>query len=146
MKIHNVSLLRKGHDTFCVGAEKAVAPYAFAMAPQTENRPLWAQNAARLMREQGVTQEQLAPVMDVETRGAVGHYFTGRREPTLAQIQALSKRLGVTVSELLGETPLAADPTKADAVSRLLAEIDEDRLQVALTMLEALVDPRPAKR
>ena len=61
----------------------------------------WIVQAKKIMREQGITQKDIASAMGKSTRGAVGHYFTGRSQPTLNQLKSLSKYLGVTLAKLL---------------------------------------------
>ena len=61
----------------------------------------WAERAKQLMHEQHITQADLAPVLGKETRGAVGHYFTGVSKPTLDQLQAMAKFFGVSLSYLV---------------------------------------------
>lgn len=66
----------------------------------------WYDRCREEMVHAGIHQEDLMPVFQVTTRGAVGHYLTGRRNPSAMQILAVAKRLGVTVEWLLtGEDP-----------------------------------------
>jgi len=69
----------------------------------------WIINARRRMKELSVRQLDLMPVLGVTTRGAVGHYLTGRRDLTGEQMHALAQFLGMTVEELQG-SPAAAVP------------------------------------
>jgi len=55
------------------------------------------------MLEKGVTQKDLAGVLGQSTRAAVGHYFTGRSEPSISQLGIISKRLGVSLSYLVSD-------------------------------------------
>lgn len=55
------------------------------------------------MLEKGITQEALAPVLKVKTRGAVGHILTGRRQMSAHQLMALARYFNVTVDELFGD-------------------------------------------
>lgn len=52
------------------------------------------------MKELSLIQKDLCRPLGVETRGAVGHYFKGRRELTFNQAINLSKVLHVTLDEL----------------------------------------------
>lgn len=61
----------------------------------------WYDRAKARMRELGITQEALKQVLGVSTRGAVGHYLTGRRQPTPAQMEALSRTLHISTDWLL---------------------------------------------
>jgi transcriptional regulator with XRE-family HTH domain len=63
-----------------------------------------------LMKIKGVTQEQLAPILGVKTRAAVGHKLTGLRQLKLPQFYALARYLGVEPEELLEEPGSLASP------------------------------------
>lgn len=62
------------------------------------------------MKELGITQADLMPVLGVTTRGAVGHYLTGRRDLSPDQMAALAKHLGHTVDELQADHVPAVAP------------------------------------
>ena len=53
------------------------------------------------MKEKGLKQDDLIPVFGVKTRGAVGHYLTGRREPNGDQLKALADKLNHSLDWLL---------------------------------------------
>ena len=61
----------------------------------------WIKRAKHLMAEQGVTQLDIIPIMNVTSRGAISHYLTGRNEPTLEALTKLAKYLNVTPQYLL---------------------------------------------
>jgi hypothetical protein len=61
----------------------------------------WQQRARRRMGEVGVTQEDLKKPLGVKTRGAVGHYLSGRRDPSPEQFKALSVALQTSPNWLL---------------------------------------------
>lgn len=61
----------------------------------------WHSRAKERMKEVGVTQEGLKKALGVTTRGAVGHYLSGRREPSIEQLIALAKTLRCTVNWLI---------------------------------------------
>lgn len=100
-------------------------------------QPRWAVIATGLMRDKGLTQEDIKDVFGVTTRGAVGHYMRGRREPSVDQLIKLARKLGVTLSELVGEIPLTGSPSDTAQISALLQEIGEDKLPMLLAMIEA---------
>jgi len=54
-----------------------------------------------LMKQKGLTQENLVPILGVKTRAAVGHKLTGLRGMSLSQFYALARYLGVEPEELL---------------------------------------------
>jgi len=98
--------------------------------------PQWSVRAKAIMAAQGVTQDDLKETFGVGTRGSVGHYLSGRREPSIEQIMRLSKRLGVTTSELVGEMPLA-DSRYTKELSQLLQAVGEENLPVLVAMIRA---------
>ena len=73
----------------------------------------WYDRAKRRMREIKVTQEALVKPLSVETRGAVGHYLSGRRDPTPDQLIALAQALRMSLDELLTGAGLAPDQPAA---------------------------------
>lgn len=83
----------------------------------------WIERAKDLMKQQKKTQEDVAKAMGKTTRGAVGHYFTGRSKPTMEQVQELAKFLKVSFTELVD------GPSK----------IDEDTLEICLQLIEEAV-------
>lgn len=110
------------------------------MKTQTDKRPTrpkWAVVAIGLMKQKKITQEDLKSDFGVTTRGAVGHYLTGRREPTIDQLLKVAKRLGVNVSQLIGEIPLAPSVVSSLEVSRLLAQVDRGDLPLLMSLLQA---------
>lgn len=63
----------------------------------------WYERAKSRMRELDppVTQEELMPLFGVTTRGAVGHYLNGRRDPSPALMVKLADKLEMSLDELL---------------------------------------------
>jgi transcriptional regulator with XRE-family HTH domain len=61
----------------------------------------WTKRAKKLMAEQGVSQNDIMPVMGVKSSGAISHYFTGRNEPTIKALNNLAKYLNVSPQYLL---------------------------------------------
>lgn len=97
----------RGYDTW-----RCTPPYG---SYRSGMKP-WIINARRRMRELGVRQLDLMPVLGVTTRGAVGHYLTGRRDLTGEQMHALAQFLGMTVEDLQG-SPVAVVPAAAHRLS-----------------------------
>jgi transcriptional regulator with XRE-family HTH domain len=60
----------------------------------------WIDRIRNWLRESGSSQESLARALGC-TRGAVGHYLTGRRNPTLAQLENIAQAMGVHPAWLL---------------------------------------------
>ncbi|MCL1124129.1 helix-turn-helix domain-containing protein [Shewanella surugensis] len=85
------------------------------MSAMTKAKPLWAIRAEEMMGTKGITQEDLLDVFDVGTRGSVGHRFSGRQLARIEEVQRLAKKLGTTVSYLIGdsdELPTSTDQHK----------------------------------
>jgi transcriptional regulator with XRE-family HTH domain len=79
----------------------------------------WYERAKGLMTDKQLTQEDLIPVLKV-TRGGVGHYLSGRREPDIGQLIALARFLGCSLDYLLtGEMCDQPIQTKTEIVNGL---------------------------
>jgi len=87
----------------------------------------WISRAKRVMAEKKLTQTDIAPSMGKNTRGAIGHYFTGRSKPTLDQLEGLSKFLGVSLSWLVSDTGenTAIDDDTLEECLKLVEEAEE---------------------
>lgn len=77
--------------------------------PINRNNPPWIQAIKRAMSEQGVAQTDLIPFLNVTTRGAVGHYLTGRRNLSVAQLVRLIEYLQLDPLVALG---IASSPNE----------------------------------
>jgi len=76
----------------------------------------WIIQAKKIMRDKGVTQKDIASAMGKSTRGAVGHYFTGRSQPTLNQLKSLAKYLDITLAELVDPEGVNNNPFNIDTL------------------------------
>lgn len=61
----------------------------------------WIKRVKKIMAEKRITQQDLVPILGLSTRGAVGHYLTGRSKPTLDQFQAMADYFGVSINFIL---------------------------------------------
>ena len=59
-------------------------------------------NLQRIRKEKGLSQKELADALGV-TQGTVSAWESGRWDPTVENLRAVAKVLGVTVDELIGE-------------------------------------------
>ena len=84
--------------------------------------PIWVDKAKKEMKRKNLTQQDIAPSMGKSTRGAIGHYFTGRSKPTLNQLEGLAKYLGVSLSWLVAE-------------SNDTAKVDDEILELCLQLV-----------
>jgi transcriptional regulator with XRE-family HTH domain len=64
----------------------------------------WIRNAKEMMRQKRLTQADIASSMGKKSRGAIGHYFTERSQPTIEQLESLAKFLGVSLSWLVSNS------------------------------------------
>ncbi|MGR9117667.1 MAG: helix-turn-helix domain-containing protein [Gammaproteobacteria bacterium] len=103
------------------------------------------------MKLKRIRQEDLLEVFGVTTRGAVGHYLTGRRQPTPDQIKALAAHLGCTIDDLLSDESI-------DIVRQRMCDIldaadlrmkksqhqftDEERISVYRSVIASCLDMR----
>jgi len=87
----------------------------------------WIKRAKKLMKDQNLTQKDVASSMGKTTGGAVGHYFTGRSTPNIKQMVGLAQRLGVSFSKLV-EGHDVVDEELLDYCLQLVeqAELDVD--------------------
>jgi transcriptional regulator with XRE-family HTH domain len=83
----------------------------------------------------GLTQDDLRKPLKVKTRGAVGHYLSGRRDPNPEQLIAMAGCLKVSLDELLMGSQHA--PGEIDA-AKSTASIDESLLALCLQEVERL--------
>ncbi len=60
----------------------------------------WMDRARNQMQRLGISQEKLATDLSC-TRGAIGHYLSGRRKPTLEQLDKIAQLLNVNPAWLL---------------------------------------------
>jgi len=82
----------------------------------------WIVQAKKIMRDKGITQKDIASAMGKSTRGAVGHYFTGRSQPTLVQLKSLAKYLGITLAELVDPEGVNSNPFNIDTLESFSAD------------------------
>lgn len=71
----------------------------------------WQGRAKALMRLRGLTQADLIKPLGVTTRGAVGHYLSGRRQVNAGQLAALGELLGCSLDYLLKGDGWVDEPT-----------------------------------
>lgn len=83
-----------------------------------EALPIWLQMIRKAIDDQKVTHESLVPVLDVTTRGAVGHYLNNRRELSIKQLIALTQSLNLDIREVTGLQQEAQEPSRAHTTSK----------------------------
>jgi len=102
----------------------------------------WISKAKSEMAKKNITQKDVAPIMGKSTRGAVGHYFTGRSKPTLDQLEDLAKYLGVSLSWLVSDN--GSNAAVDDQTLELCIELVSEAEEIAGVNLSALATARMA--
>lgn len=82
---------------------------------------MWNETAKKLIAEKGLRHEDLIPVFKVKTRGAVGHYLSGRRDPSPTQLKSLADFLSVRIDDLFVEAPSQQQPSPEALVEAIRA-------------------------
>lgn len=79
------------------------------VSTQVTGAAAWQLRLKALMADESLSQADLAPVFGV-SRAAVSHYLSGRTEPSIGQISAVAKHIGVSLDYLInGEVPERTD-------------------------------------
>jgi transcriptional regulator with XRE-family HTH domain len=96
----------------------------------TDNNDKWIAETKRIMRERKITQQELADRLGI-TRGALGHWLTGKRIPRYESICAMSRILGVPVTQLTEPDADAPTPQELELLRdiRLLNGADQAMLK-----------------
>ena len=66
------------------------------------NKPEWTKLVELRMKELNLLQADLVNIFEVKTAGAIGHYFNGRREPSMKGMVKLAKLIDIPLTKLLG--------------------------------------------
>lgn len=129
-------------DTICVGDISDTNRTIRHMAE-------WYHRAKKQMKQcdPPVTQAELMPIFGVTTRGAVGHYLSGRRKPSPVVMAKLAARLGLTADELLGGSSAKLEPESQETgwdlpmLSEALVSLDKAIRKRGLVWDAAYVAP-----
>lgn len=137
-------------DTFCVGYFFGYKLYYFGM--KTNERPAWAEPVSKLMKAKRIRQADLCEPLGVETRGAVGHYFSGRRDLSIQQAVALADFLKINLSVFNFDVESNAMVASSDisvqehrAFYDAFINIPSEKRPDALKILEAFSEQGDAK-
>lgn len=92
----------------------------------------WISLIKATMKAKGINQESLAPVIGVETRGAVGHYLTQRRNLSIEQSRSLILYLQLDPAEALGVSsgPQSCKTALTNEDWQAIREFIDDRLKI----------------
>jgi len=101
-----------------------------------DNNDKWIDETKRIMRERKITQQELADRLGI-TRGALGHWLTGKRIPRYESICAMSRILGVPVTQLTEPDADAPTPQELELLRdiRLLSGADKAMIQSLIKSL-----------
>lgn len=114
--------------------------------PEWQNiGPEWAQRARVLMKNLSLTQDDLLPTFSVTTRDAVGHYFRGRREPTVDQVNSLALKLGVTIDYLVNGAGESRGSQERMELLHVIKSLNHKYVSCAKTMILALSELKDGK-
>lgn len=93
------------------------------------------------IKYKGITLREIADSLSV-TEGAVSHWLSGRREPSIKTIRAMAALAGVSMQELFGDESryIIVDESEMRLVEALRTIPENDR-EAALRMLAALTPP-----
>jgi len=94
----------------------------------------WSKRLRAGLTAKGLRYKDIADVFGI-TVSAVGHWTSGRREPSLDQIMILCKMLDIDIHELLGEDPVFTDAEEIQA-AQLMKHIPKEQRETALKILE----------
>lgn len=125
-------------DTRCVGEKDDTGRTIGAMQA-------WYDRAKdRMSRlDPPVRQEDLMPVFGVTTRGAVGHYLRGRREPSVTALVKLADRLGMSLDELLKGSPSGVrEPVPTYAETSQPQRLQPDNVILTVRTLQVVLGRR----
>lgn len=106
----------------------------------------------RALREQriknGWTQEELAKRLHT-SKQVISKYENSQRSPNIYVANEYARVLGVTLEEMLGETPAGEKPVtpdrRAEQINRLtgiLETLNEDQLGLLISFLEQVIQKR----
>lgn len=103
----------------------------------------WRTKLRARLEARGVTPRDLAGRLGVTT-GAVSHWLTGKREPSIETIRTMVSLAGMTLDELFQEPDkfLVASKDEIEVVE-LLRDLTPQNAEAARTMLRALAQ-KPA--
>ncbi len=89
----------------------------------------WIKRAKNLMAQQRLSQSDVVDAMKVKSTGAISHYFTGRNEPTIEQLNNLAKRLGVTPQYLIygGDSSNDIDGSLLSKCSKVVRDLNQSQ-------------------
>jgi len=86
------------------------------------SKNMFADNLRELRRKNGFTQAQLAELSGVSRR-AIVHYENHAKRPTIDKVKKLSKALGISDEELLGQTDIPSRKKQPELPYKLMKKL-----------------------
>ena len=102
-------------------------------------KPAWAITARKAMDRKGLKYADLGAAVGLSFSG-VSHQFNGRRSVSLEQIRTYAKMLDLSLNELVGDDAVFVSDENHKKAIAILKEIPADKTELALKMLEALLE------
>ncbi len=112
--------------------------------PTTRQAPRFGQRLAVLRKQQGLSQEALARLLDT-TRDNIAYYERKAENPSLDFIERCAQALHVSPEELISENGKTrpakpGPPARWEQLSRRLATLPRGKQRVVIDMLEGLLE------
>ena len=98
----------------------------------------WTDRAQRVMKVKGYENTDVASSLGI-TEGAVSRLLNGIGEPSFVQLEEIAKMLNMSLSELIGEDAVIVSDKQQIRAVELMQDISQDRKDLALKVLEALI-------
>jgi transcriptional regulator with XRE-family HTH domain len=98
----------------------------------------WTDRAQREMKARGYENTDLASSLGI-TEGAVSRLLNGIGEPGFVQLEGIAKMLDMPLSNLIGEDAVIVSDKQQIRAVELMQDIGQDRRDLALKVLEALI-------
>ncbi len=98
----------------------------------------WTDRAQREMKARGYENTDLASSLGI-TEGAVSRLLNGIGEPGFVQLEGIAKMLDMPLSKLIGEDAVIVSDKQQIRAVELMQDIGQDRRDLALKVLEALI-------
>lgn len=89
------------------------------------------------MDRKGITQADLSRAVNV-SRATVSNWLSGSRTPSYANLLRISKAVGMSISELMGEEIMLVESRQEHDVVSAMREMDSSQLDVLMRLVHAL--------
>ena len=101
----------------------------------------WYDRARRALRGAGVQWQDIATATGV-TPSAVGHWLSGRREPSVEELTTIAKMAGLSLDEMCGDDPRFLTTAVDKALFDATRGLTDDQKRVLLAAAEAMTKPQ----